>query len=109
MTRSERHLAVGEVLHLHDQVTGFSKKDRLRWCIVTAVIGRNVRVAGRSTTREDGVPIPAAVMPEFDKDGWVPRPPLRIALAEARAARRIGTLPDPYLQQVLFYLNEDMP
>jgi hypothetical protein len=75
---------------------------------VTAVFGPHVRVAGRSTTREDGVPVPMSAMPEFDKDGWVPRPPLRISLVEASAARCIGRLPDPYLQQVLFYMNEDM-
>jgi hypothetical protein len=101
--------AVGDVLYLDDRTTGFSRKDRMRWCIVTAVFGRNVRVAGRSTTRQDGVPVPTAVMPEFDQDGWVPRPPLRISLAEAAAARNIGRLPEPYLTQVLFYMNEDMP
>lgn len=97
------------MLHLNDRVTGFSRKDVLRWCIVTAVVGRNVRVAGRSTTRQDGVAVPADVMPEFDKDGWVPRPPLRISTAEAVAARNIGALPERYLHQVLFFMNEDMP
>jgi hypothetical protein len=51
-------IRVGDVLRLNDLDTGFSSKDVLRWCIVTAVIGSNVRVAGRSTTREDGFPIP---------------------------------------------------
>ncbi len=97
------------MLHLPDRITGFSTKDTLRWCIVTAVVGRNVRVAGRSTTRQDGLPVPAEVMPEFDKDGWVPRPPLRIPWAEAAAARNIGPLPESYLKQVLFFMNEDMP
>ena len=31
------------------------------------------------------------------------------ALTLAEAARSIGPLPDHYLQQVLFYLNEEMP
>ena len=110
MTASETaKVAVGHVLYLHDRDTGFSKKDVYRWCIVTAVVGRNVRVAGRSTTRTDGVPVPASAMQEFDEDGWVPRPPLRVSLALAQGARNIGPLPDHYLQQVLFYLNEDMP
>jgi hypothetical protein len=102
-------VAVGDVLFLHESVTRFSRKDRMRWCVVTAVVGRNVRVAGRSTTRTDGVPVPASVMPEFTADGWFPRPPIRIALADARGARRIGCLPDPYLAQVLFHMNEEMP
>lgn len=48
-------------------------------------------------------------MPEFDLDGWVLRPPVRIAMADARAARNIGPLPSPYLEQVLFFVDEDMP
>ena len=106
---SSPDVAVGDVLYLHESVTRFSGKDRMRWCVVTAVIGRNVRVAGRSTTRSDGVSVPAQVMPEFTADGWFPRPPVRIAIVDARAARNIGCLPDPYLPQVLFYMNEDMP
>ncbi len=102
-------VVVGDVLHLHDHLTGFSQKDRLRWCVVTAVFGRNVRVAGRSTTRTDGVPVPSTVKDEFTKDGWILRPAMRIALADAPAARNIGALPDHYLQQVLFFLNEEMP
>ena len=102
-------ITVGDVLYLSDRVTRFSGKNVLRWCIVTAVIGRNVRVAGRSTSRQDGVPVPSTAMPEFDADGWVPRPAVRISLADALAARNIGPLPDHYLAQVLFYLNEEMP
>lgn len=102
-------VGVGDVLHLHDHITGFSKKDVYRWCIVTAVVGQNVRVGGRSTTRQDGVSVPADAMPEFDADGWVPSPALRISLAEARAARNVGRLDNHLLQQVLFYLNEDIP
>lgn len=97
------------MLYLHEGVTGFSRKDRLRWCVVTAVIGRNVRVAGRSSTRTDGVPVPASAMEEFDRDGWVLRPPVRVALADALAARNVGRLPSPYLEQVLFFVDEDMP
>jgi hypothetical protein len=102
-------LAVGHVLYLHDHVTGFSRKDVMRWCIVTSIVGPSVRVAGRSSSREDGVPVPSTAMDEFDRDGWVPRPPLRIARADALAARSIGRLPSHYLEQVLFFLNEDMP
>lgn len=105
----QRDVAVGDVLWLHDGVTGFSRKDKMRWCVVTAVFGRNVRVAGRSSTRTDGVPVPIDVKEEFTKDGWVLRPAVRIALADAIAARNIGPLCDRYLQQVLFFLNEDMP
>jgi hypothetical protein len=100
---------VGDVLYLHDRVTGFSRKDGLRWCVVTAVIGRNLRVAGRSSTRTDGVPVPAYAMEEFDRDGWVLRPPVRVSLADALAARNVGRLPSPYLEQALFFVDEDMP
>lgn len=109
MSEAKSPLAVGDVLHLHDYVTRFSKKDRCRWCVVTAIVGRDVRVAGRSTTRQDGVPIPMTAMEEFDKDGWIPAPALRISRADAEAARNIGPLPDHYLQQVLFFMNEELP
>lgn len=99
---------VGDVLYLPDSLTRLSRKDCMRWCVVTAVFGQNVRVAGRSTTRTDGVAVAASVMAEFTKDGWFPRPPVRISLADARAARNIGQLPDPYLFQVLFHMNEDI-
>lgn len=109
MTEEKKALAVGDVLYLHDHVTRFSKKNCYRWCVVTAVVGRDVRVGGRSTTREDGVPIPQTAMKEFDKDGWIPAPALRISLADAEAARNIGPLPDHYREQILFFLNEDLP
>jgi hypothetical protein len=102
-------LEVGDVLYLHESITRFSAKDCMRWCVVTAVVGRSVRVAGRSTTRTDGVPVPASVMRNFSVDGWFPRPPVRISLADAQAARNIGRMPDPYLSQVLFHMNEAMP
>jgi hypothetical protein len=102
-------LAVGDVLYLHDHVTGFSRKNVMRWCIVSSLVGPSVRVAGRSSSREDGVPVPSTAMKEFDRDGWVLRPPLRIARADALLARNIGPLPSHYLEQVLFFLNEDMP
>lgn len=81
----------------------------MRWCVVTAVAGVNVRVAGRSTTRTDGVPVPADVLPVFTADGWFPRPPVRIQLVDALAARQAGRLDEPYLTQVLFHMNEVMP
>ena len=100
---------VGDVIYLHDSVTRLSRKDVMRWCIVSGIVGPSVRVAGRSTTREDGVQIPRTAKAEFTADGWIPRPAVRISLAEAQAARNIGALPDHYVAQVLFYLNEDMP
>ena len=102
-------LAVGDVLYLHDAITGFSRKDCLRWCVVTAIVGRHVRVAGRSSTRTDGAPVPQTAMTEFDRDGWVLRPPMRISMADAIAARNIGPLPGYLLEQVLFFVDEDMP
>lgn len=99
---------VGDILYMHDEVTGFSGKNCLRWCVVTAVVGRNVRVAGRSSTRTDGVPVPASAKPEFDRDGWVLRPAIRVSLATAKEARNIGPLPNPYLEQVLFFIDEEM-
>ena len=63
-------IKVGDVLHFHDSVTGFSGEDRVRWCVVTVVIGGYIRVAGRSTTRTDGVPPPAPAMPEKCRYSW---------------------------------------
>jgi hypothetical protein len=108
MSDEKEPLAAGDVLYLHDHVTRFSRKDRYRWCIVTAVVGADVRVAGRSTTRTDGVPVPKTAMEEFDKDGWVPAPAVRVSRTDAEAALNIGPLPDHYRDQVLFFLNEDV-
>jgi hypothetical protein len=104
-----RTVRVGDVLYLHDGVTGFSGKNCMRWCVVTAVVGRHVRVVGRSASRTDGVPVPKNVMEEFSADGWMLRPPLRIPMTDATGARNIGCLPSPYLEQVLFFVDEDMP
>jgi hypothetical protein len=101
-------VAVGDVLYLHDRVTGFSRKDRMRWCIATAVVGGSVRVAGRSATRTDGVPIPADAMERFDKDGWVMQSTVRISLRDAEAAENLGQIDDHYLQQILFFTSEDI-
>lgn len=102
----EGNVAPGDVIYLHESVTRLSRKDRMRWCVVTAIAGPHVRVVGRSTTRTDGVPVPAAVMPEFTREGWFPRPPVRVTLPDAQAARNIGRLPEPYLTQILFFMNE---
>lgn len=101
-------VAVGDVLYLNDRVTGFSSGNKLRWCIVTRVFGGSVRVAGRSATRTDGVFIPKEAMARFDRDGWVPRDTLRISLAEAEAAENVGKIDEHYLQQILFFVNEDV-
>jgi hypothetical protein len=106
---TEPKIAVGDVLYLHDRVTGFSPKDCKRWCVVTAVVGRHVRVAGRSTTRQDGIPVPAAAMAEFDADGWVISPPVRISFAEALEARNIGPLAEHLVEQVRFFTDEVTP
>jgi hypothetical protein len=100
---------VGDVVQLHDAVAGFSGGDRLRWFVVTAVVGRNVRVAGCSSTRTDGVPVPSSAMEAFDRDVWVLRPPVRTALADIETARNAGQLPSAYVDKVLFYVGEDMP
>jgi hypothetical protein len=98
----------GDVLYLHDRVTGFSAKDVMRWCIVIRVIGGRVRVAGRSASRKDGIPIPASAMERFTKDGWVMASPRSISLADAEAAENIGKIDDHYLQQIRFFANEDV-
>ncbi len=48
-------------------------------------------------------------MDGFTRDGWVLRPAVRIPMADAREACNIGRLPSPYLEQVLFFVDEDMP
>lgn len=99
---------VGDVLHVNDLVSRFSKKDRLRWCIVVEVTSAGVRLAFRSASRKEGVNIPQEAMPEFDKDGWVCRDTLRISHAEAAAVENIGQIDDHYLQQILFIVNEEL-
>lgn len=102
-------LAVGDVLRISDLDTGFSEKSELRPCMVTRTFGQNVRVAGRSASSDEGVPVPMGTLPGFDKDGVFFRPGARVSLALASSSERLGPLPDPYKTQVLFFLNEDMP
>lgn len=92
---------LGEVLYLHDHTTGFSKKSVMRWCVVVAIVGQHVRVVGRSASRGHGVFTPAATMAEFDRDGSFWPASARISFDDARRARSIGSLPEPYLGQVL--------
>lgn len=93
--------SIGDVLYLHDNVTRLSKKNVKRWCILVATIGQHVRVVGRSASRRAGVFTPAGTLAEFDRDGYFWPASARISLADARRARNIGKLPEPYLSQVL--------
>jgi hypothetical protein len=99
---------VGDVLHVNDLVSRFTKKDELRWCIVVAVMSAGVRLAFRSASRREGVKIPKEAMDRFTKDGWVSRDTLRISLEDAERAENIGQIDDHYLQQVLFIVNEEL-
>lgn len=92
---------MGDVLYLHDNVTRLSQKNVKRWCVVVATAGQQVRVVGRSASRRTGVFTPAATMSEFDRDGHFWPASARVSLADARLARSIGKLPEPYLSQVL--------
>jgi hypothetical protein len=98
----------GDVLHVNDLVSRFTKKDTLRWCIVVAVTSAGVRLAFRSASRREGVKIPKEAMDRFTKDGWVSRDTLRISLEDAERAENIGQIDDHYLQQVLFIVNEEV-
>ena len=108
-TEEPASLVVGDVLHVSDLDTGFSEKPKLRPCMITKIFGHNVRVAGRSASGDQGVPVPRETLPGFDRDGVFFRPGARISLGLANKSERLGVLPDPYKTQVLFYLNEDMP
>lgn len=77
--------------------------------MVTRIFGQNVRVAGRSASSDEGVPVPAGALAGFDKDGVFFRPGARVSLTLALSSEKLGQLPDPYKTQVLFFLNEDMP
>ena len=89
------------MLYLHDNVTRLSKKNVKRSYVVVATVGHHVRVVGRSASRHTGVFTPAATMPEFDRDGYFWPSSARISFGDARRARNIGRLPEPYLSQVL--------
>ena len=100
MARSD-DVAIGDVLHLHDHVTRFSNKSVVRWCVVVALVGENVRVVGRSASRRTGVFTPAGTLPEFDRDGYFWPASARVSRSDACRARNIGKLPEPYLGDVL--------
>lgn len=94
-------LVIGEVLRLHENVTRFSTRNVVRWCVVVAIVGQSVRVVGRSASVRRGVFTPAGTLPEFDRDGYFWPSSARISKSDAERARRIGQLPEPYLSQVL--------
>jgi hypothetical protein len=94
-------VAIGDVLYLSDRVTRFSQKPVMRWCVVVAITDHHVRVVGRSASRRGGVFTPARAMPEFDKDGRFWPASARISRGDAKRARNIGKLPQPYLGDVL--------
>src|SRR4051794_26022102 len=89
------------MLYLSDTVTHLSQKTVMRWCVVVAINAQQVRGVGRSASCTRGVFTPAGALPEFDKDGRFWPASARIALADAKRARRIGKLPEPYLADVL--------
>jgi hypothetical protein len=95
--------AIGDVLYLSDTITftRLSSKSVMRWCVVVAVTGYQVRVVGRSASRRRGVFTPAGMLAEFDKDGCFWPASARISLGDAMRARYIGKLPEPYLGGVL--------
>jgi hypothetical protein len=94
-------VVIGDVLYLSDKVTRLSNKPVMRWCVVVAITGQHVRVAGRSASRRRGIFTPAGTLPEFDKDGRFWPSSARISRADAMRARNIGKLPEPYLSDVL--------
>src|SRR5436309_2559176 len=108
-TEESGELVVGDVLRVSDLDTGFSEKPELRPCMITKIFGHNARVAGRSASGTQGVPVPKGTLSGFDQEGVFFRPGARISLALAKKCERLGLLPEPYKTQVLFYLNEDMP
>lgn len=101
MSSAQAPIDVGDVLYLSDTVTHLSQKTVMRWCVVVAINGHQVRVVGRSASCTRGVFTPARTLPEFDKDGRFWPASARISLADAARARRIGRLPEPYLGDVL--------
>jgi hypothetical protein len=106
--RATQRVAVGDVLYVNDRVSGFSRKDKFRWCIVVSVTSAGVRLAFRSASRRDGVMIPKGAMERFTKDGWISRDTLRIAPEDAERAENVGRIGDDYLQQILFIVNEEL-
>jgi hypothetical protein len=92
----------GELLTIHDRMTGFSPDDpkENRPYVVIGQTGRRVRVVPQSTVGDNGVHIANGAVDGL-QEGWFV--PWSTTIPVGRAARRpvIGYLPREYLERVL--------
>jgi hypothetical protein len=93
---------VGEVLKIHDRMTGFSPDapKENRPYVVIEQAGRFVRVVPQSTLGETGVYIPADAVEGLEEGWFVPWSAL-VRVRDAIGRPVIGYLPGQYLEPVL--------
>lgn len=93
---------IGDVLRVPDRVTGWSDdQTKMRWCMVVAHMGFSVKVMPRSSSSDEGVPVPASAMDRFTEDGHFYNDPKTLHWTDLEGLDNIGPLDDPYRQQVL--------
>jgi hypothetical protein len=93
---------VGEVLKIHDRMTGFSPDDQKqnRPYVVIEQAGRRVRVVPQSTIGQHGVYVPRDALDGLEEGRFVPWS-TTIRMSHALGRPQIGYLPERYLVQVL--------
>lgn len=98
------HVTEGDVIRLHDRLTGFddNKPDR-PYCVVR-VVGNpwsEVYVVPRTSERvPGGVRTPVNVLPGLNKEGWFLFRGYRLERADLEEAEVVGTLPADITPQV---------
>ena len=97
-------MKLGDVVRADDDVVGFEGGKIGRPYLVVRVIGdppELVYVVPRTASGWEGVPVPAGVLPGFNKEGNFLVDPLQVAATDLEGARVLGELPEPYLSRIL--------
>ena len=102
-----RQIEVGTIILLSDRTSGLSSGESLRPCVVTAATSSGVRVAAISQKRTDGLALPAT--PLNRAAGFVLRPTTLISYSDAIAAPVVDCLPLRNVDQLLSFIEEELP
>jgi hypothetical protein len=100
-------MEVGTIVLLSDATTGFSSRDEIRPCVVIAAVSGSVRVAAISQKRTDGLALPAT--PSNRAVGFILRPTTLISYSDAIAAPVVDSLTSRDVDQVLSFIEEELP